>query len=69
MLSADRTQSLGKVGLEGGKKSFGEWGLGIEEPKRVDKRLEGRFYQKIHKYDMISIDYDSAGLTIDSSNA
>ena len=38
-------------------------------PKRVDKRSEGRFYQITHKYDMISIDYDSAGLTIDSSNA
>ena len=43
--------------------------MGIEEPKRVDKRLERRVYQKTHKYDMISIDYDSAGLTIDSSNA
>ena len=43
--------------------------MGIEEPKRVDKRLERRVYQKTHKYDMISIDYDSTGLTIDSSNA
>ena len=45
--------------------------LGIEEPKRVGKRLEGRFYTRklTSKYDMISIDYDSTWLTIDSSNA
>ena len=57
-----------KVGLEGGRDSFGGWGLGIEEPRRVGKWIEGRFTRKL-KYDMISVNYDSTELPIDASNA
>ena len=35
-----------KIGVEGGKDSLGERGLGIEVRRRVGKRLDGRFYTK-----------------------